>query len=111
MNLHVYLFLIVNCLLVSVISLLLMFSNLTPAFTKKLLLAAAGMIALPLTLAIAGNAAGVLNFSLIDILLIREGSISLLVTMSYGVLVGIVLNKAWSAIRGKPAQPEPVEEQ
>lgn len=103
MNLHVYLFVIINCLLIGVISILLMFSNLTPAFTKKLLLAAAGMIALPLTMAIIGNAAGLLDFSLIDILLIREGSISLLVTMSYGVLVGIILNKTWRAIRGNPA--------
>lgn len=110
MNLAAFLFVIVNVLIIAIFAILLMFSNLTPPFTKKLLLGAAGMIALPLAIAAAGNAAGVLHFSLIDILLIREGSISLLITMSYGIISGVVMNKLWNGVKGalshKKAQPE-----
>jgi len=86
-------FMALNAFIVLFVAGTMMFSSFKPETFKKLLYLALGLITLPvITIAIA-NQLGFRSHLVMDLLLMRGGSIGIPTTFGYGIALGLMLNK------------------
>jgi len=76
----------------AVLALFILFMKLEITFLKRLAIAAVILFIVPQVIAYIGGSMGELAVSAIEIITLSQGALSSMVAVSYGLMVGVILN-------------------
>ena len=90
-----------NIFVVVVFGLTLMFSDFTPATTRKMIIGSALLVLLPITAVAIMNMQGVESHRVDDLIFMRGGALGILVVIGYGIGFGLLMSKLRRMVVGE----------
>lgn len=75
-----------------ILALLILFMKFETSYLKRLAILAVILFFTPLIFAFVGNSMGWFDVSLIEIMSLHKGAFSILLTVAYGLMAGVILN-------------------
>jgi len=90
-----------NIFVVAVFGLTFMFSDFTPATTRKMIIGSALLVLLPITAVAIMNMQGIESHRVDDLVFMRGGAPGILVVIGYGIGFGLLMSKLRRMVFGE----------